>query len=409
MKHKMGIISGHPVLNSNSRQMALALSEAGLLDEFHTTLDTSRIAGLLPAGKAKIAMDRRALPAKVHERTRTHPFPEFVRLARRSLPRLSNPKVFAPDSVLHDIDRHMSLALRAESLAVYAYEDGALASFTRASDMGIGRLYDLPIGYWRAAEHILRDEIEREPRWASTIPMSTVVNHSERMERKDAEISKASAIIVASTFTAKTLELYPGICPPVTKITYGSPPAAPERARSTSKNLRVLYVGSLTQRKGISYLFDAVSAFGQHVELTVIGRQVTESPSVDAALSAQNVTWIKSADHAAVLKLMRNHDLLAFPSLFEGFGLVLTEALSQGLPVLATGNTGAPDIISSGKEGWIIPVRSSQAIAEKLELLLDQPALRWDMSHAATTRSRHLTWDTYRTRLATWAREASRG
>ncbi len=402
----MGVITGHPVLNANSRQMALALSEAGILDEFHTTLDTTVLARLFPHGRVGRSIGRRKLPGSVHRRTRTHPVPEVIRLIRRSIPALTNTQKFAPDTVLHAIDWHMSRAIHQQTRAVYAYEDGALASFSRAREMGITRLYDLPIGYWRSAEKLLMEEVQQVPEWASTISMSTVADHAERMERKDAEISLASAIVVASQFTARTLETFPGEIPPVRVIPYGGPPVAPERTDFTNRILRVLYVGSLTQRKGLSYLFDAVSEFDQHVELTVVGRKVAPNKAVDLALAKRNVTWVPTVDHSSLLNLMRSHDLLAFPSLFEGFGLVLPEALSQGLPVLATSHTGAPDIITDGLEGWVVPVRSADAIRARIELLLEHPALRRDMSHAATITARSLSWAAYRERLSAWVSEA---
>lgn len=407
MRRTDGIVAGHPVLNANSRQMALALAEANLLDEFHTTLDTTTISAFLPRGTIRSKISRRDLPSAVHARTISHPLPEIARLLRRHFPRLSNPHVFAPDKVLHAIDVSMSRAIHEGTRAVYAFEDGALATFSRAQKRNIPRLYDLPIGYWRAGEQILREEIELQPRWASTISMSTVSNHTARMERKDAEIAAASAIVVASTFTANSLRLYPQALADVEVIPYGAPPVGPERQPRASGKLRVLYVGSLTQRKGLSYLFDAVNALKGHVELTVVGRELAKNAMVEEELSRDNVTWTRSTSHQQILQLMRNHDVLVFPSLFEGFGLVLPEALSQGTPIIATNHTGAPDIITDGKEGWVVPIRSSAAIVEKLDLLLRDPALRVDMSVAARTAAQAMDWSIYRRRLAEWARRSS--
>ena len=63
------------------------------------------------------------------------------------------------------------------------------------------------------------------------------------------------------------------------------------------------------------------------------------------------------------------HDVFVFPSLFEGFGLVLLEAMAMGLPMITTAHTAGPDLLEDGKEGFIVPIRSAEAIAEKLTWL----------------------------------------
>ena len=72
---------------------------------------------------------------------------------------------------------------------------------------------------------------------------------------------------------------------------------------------------------------------------------------------------------------MREHDVFVFPSLFEGFGLVITEAMSQGVPVITTDRTAGPDLIQDGVDGWIVPAGSSIAIKEVLYKILENPEL----------------------------------
>jgi glycosyltransferase involved in cell wall biosynthesis len=100
-----------------------------------------------------------------------------------------------------------------------------------------------------------------------------------------------------------------------------------------------------------------------------------------------------------ILEQMRAHDVFVFPSLSEGFGMVVTEALSQGLPVITTPNTCGPDVISEGVDGFIVPIRNPEAIAEKIEILnLNRDRLA-TMSLAAEAKARQLTWASYRARL----------
>ena len=96
---------------------------------------------------------------------------------------------------------------------------------------------------------------------------------------------------------------------------------------------------------------------------------------------------------------MRRHDVLVLPSLFEGFALVIFEAMSQGLPVIITPTTGGGDIVTDSKEGFIVPIRSSGAITQKLELLITDSNLLTDMSMAAQSKAAEYSWKRYRHNL----------
>ena len=84
------------------------------------------------------------------------------------------------------------------------------------------------------------------------------------------------------------------------------------------------------------------------------------------------------------------------PSIQDGFGMVFAEAMACGCPVIATTNTGAPDLVTDGVEGFIVPIRSPQSIADRLQQLADQPELRKKMGRAALARIQKLNgWDEY--------------
>jgi glycosyltransferase involved in cell wall biosynthesis len=102
---------------------------------------------------------------------------------------------------------------------------------------------------------------------------------------------------------------------------------------------------------------------------------------------------------------MSRHDVLVLPSLHEGFGLVMTEAMSRGLVVITTSHTAGPDLISDGTDGFIIPIRSSEAIEEKLSLLSREKERRRAMQEAARHKALTIQWEDYRRRLVELARE----
>ncbi len=405
------ILFSHPLGNANARQAALALDEAGLLAEAWTCLHWTpggRAERWLPGALAR-ELGRRSFPASVRPRLHTAPWREALRLLAGRLPGGSwltrhETGPASVDAVFQGLDRAVARRLRAgvDGLrAVYAYEDGAAETFRAAGERGLTRFYDLPIGYWRAGHAIFDEEAAREPQWAATLTGRS--DSPAKLARKDEELGQADAVIVASTFTRDTLAAAPGLRAPVHVVPYGAPGLASAgegavRPRPSGGRLRVLFAGSLGQRKGLSYLLDAVRRLGSRVELTLLGSKTVEGCN-PLERAVREHRWIPTAPHAGVLAEMSRQDVLVFPSLFEGFGLVIPEALSRGLPVIATPHTAGPDLLDDGVDGFVVPIRSAEAIAEKLELLLD-PERRQAMSHAARRKAGQLSWEAYRHRLA---------
>jgi glycosyltransferase involved in cell wall biosynthesis len=88
--------------------------------------------------------------------------------------------------------------------------------------------------------------------------------------------------------------------------------------------------------------------------------------------------------------MMSESHVLVLPSIEDGFGLVLSQALACGCPIVASTNTGGDDLITDGVEGFIVPARDVAALAARLQQLADDPALRRRMSEAALARVKHL-------------------
>jgi glycosyltransferase involved in cell wall biosynthesis len=169
-------------------------------------------------------------------------------------------------------------------------------------------------------------ERERWPEWSSTIPAFR--DSEEKLERKDQELLLSKRIFVASKFTASTLNEFPAPLPKIEVVPYGFPPVAKGRRYQALKDrpLRILFIGGLSQRKGIADLFAVSEKLKQHVELTIVGKKSTaDCKALNTALS--KTKWIPTLPHDQILKLMQKNDVMVFPSLFEGFGLVISEAM----------------------------------------------------------------------------------
>jgi len=334
----------------------------------------------------------------------SHPWRELARLAcpDRLLASLRRHETGAlsVDAVYRSFDRYVAgrLAGLPSLRAVYAYEDAALHTFEVAQARGLRRVYDLPIGHWRAAQRIFAEERDLQPQWACTL--SGLGDSAAKLARKDQELALADVVMVPSGFVRATLEHQLITPASIHVVPFGAPPPLASAPVTPSHGpLRLLYVGSLGQRKGLAYALEAVAELGTQVSLTLIGRPTSaHCAPLNAALERHR--WIPTLPHAQILEQMRQHDVLLLPSLFEGFALVIHEALSQGLPVIATANTGACESVHDGQEGFIVPIRSSRAIATCLQQLVDDRDRLAAMRRACLRRAAERSWLGYEQALA---------
>jgi alpha-maltose-1-phosphate synthase len=399
------LILSHPSGNEFVREATRALNDDGLLAEFWTSVcwDPEHPVNRFLPSEITRELSRRAF---VHvRRGQLHLFPwrETGRLLanRLGLSRLVRHEVgvFSLDAVYQSFDAKVAARLRHVSNVdgVYAYEDGALATFHEARRLGMKTIYELPIGYWRAYRELVKEEAELRPEWAAALQGCN--DSADKLHRKDEELALATHIIVPSQFVKKTLSKAPPLKAEVEVVPYGAPAIylGDATALRPSDKLKVIFVGTLTQRKGISYLLEAVEQLGSRVELTLIGLRVGECKPLDRALREHR--WIPSLPHGVLLDEIRRHDVMVFPSLFEGFGLVILEAMANGLPVITTSHTGAADFLEDGEDGFIVPVRDAEAISEKLDLLSRDREYLAAMSQAAIRKAELRSWAIYRERL----------
>ncbi len=308
------------------------------------------------------------------------------------------------NAVYRALDRRVARRVAASlaSKAVYAYEDGALATFRAAQERGICCIYEHPVVHWRLVQQYQREEAELSPEWRPTL--IGLSDRAEKLARKDEELALANVIITPSSVSRDSLALAKGVTAPVHVIPYGMCAGNEIPLPSTAnRKLRVIFVGALSQAKGLGYLLDAVSRLSAVVTLTIVGRRV--SPIIPSATILQAHRWIPSLSHEGLLEEMRQQDVLVLPSLHEGFGLVLGEAMGQGLVVITTPHTAGPDLITDGVDGFLIPIRSPEAIEEKLLLLhRDRVRLR-AMQEASWRKAQACSWENYRHALVKLARD----
>ncbi len=164
-----------------------------------------------------------------------------------------------------------------------------------------------------------------------------------------------------------------------------------------SRGQGILFCGSWTGVKGVAYLteaFNTMVAAGSEARLTVLGAGVAAA-DVRAAFSPEareRLTVIDRLGESDVMAAYREHDVLAWPSTYEGFGMVLVEAMSQGLPVVAAPVGCARTLVQDGRSGLLVPPRDAPALATALTRLLGDAPLRARLAAAAFDEVRAMSW-----------------
>lgn len=405
---KPQIIVSHPNGNANTRGAVYGLNRLRMLYLFITSVAVFkygfwRIIATLPGMNVLM---RKKYDDAIKDKTECYPFKE---LGRQICAKFNWQKFIRHETGFFCVDKeceyidmktaHILLQRSYDIDAVYCYEDVALNTFRIAKLKKKYCIYDLPIGHWRAMRELLEEEREKNPEWAITL--GGFNDSKEKLLRKDEELRLADRIYVASSFTKCSLKNFPTLLSDIEVIPYGFPPVNKKRVYHPfdGRKIKVLYVGGLSQRKGISYLFNAFWGLEEYIELTVVGLGNINKCTI-LRESLKRVNYIPSLPHEEILELMATHDVFVFPSLFEGFGLVITEAMSQGTPVITTNRTCGPDIITNGKDGWIVDAGTSNPIKELFELFISNPEILHNAGKAAMQTAAKRPWVKYEDELA---------
>jgi hypothetical protein len=404
----------HPTGNTYVRNDLRALFEAGRLRRFLTGLGFSRDSfwGRLSGDTGwRQEISRRAydLPSSL---IHAAPAREITRLAasRLGLDSLTHYETgwACVDAVFHHLDAVAAGEITPSAKtsdsprAVLTYEDGAELTLAAARRAGWTGVYHLPIAYGPYARRLFLEEAERLPAWAPTLQGDR--DSPAKLARKERELDLADIVVCPSRFVLESLPETVRLAKPCHIVPYGAPPAPPSvspdpRDPSSARPLRLLFVGALTQRKGLADIFAALRLLGcpPDIELVLLGQPC--APWEFYRGFGVPFTYEAPRANSAVLALMAQCDALVLPSIVEGRAIVQLEALSRGLPLLVTPNAGGEDLVTPGETGFLVPIRRPDALAEKISWLRDHRASLPALREACRARANLISWTAYRARL----------
>ena len=388
------------------RLMATGLARAGLLRAYMTPVAASeerferRIKWMPRAVSSPVekGLRRRPIPSGVNEERieRLATIPELLYASSLRLPGLAriSPRLGSWRSGL--FDGGVSRRLRPSDQAVVVESAAALKTLTRARELSIKSFLDHPIIHHRVAAEILEGEARREPEFAPTLQYADLDPVLAR--QLDDELRIADRVFAMCSFHRWSLveggvdESKIIFTPLGVDLDLFRPHAPPE-----DETFRVLFVGQLSQRKGLSYLLEAFSMAGiPNSELLLHGRIVARRKPWEGQPGVRYVPLMPYTDLPA---LYASCDVFVLPSLAEGFAQTPLEAMACGRPVIISEHTFADDVIADEANGFIVPIRDSAAIADRLRQLHADPELRVQVGEAARRRAEHFSWRRYQERV----------
>ena len=409
----MSVLIFHSSTAPFVQQAARALHEAGLLDRFYTAVrdDPASLWQRAACAAARIVgqdlrrqLRRRAVTEIPPELVTSYPFRELVRLAVGALDRSGRLTDLVWQWAEPGFDRRVARQLHVGLRGVYGFEYASLATFEAARARGLRVIYDVPAPEPRFVRELLNREIAAFPELQTAYHRHTEAREEQRIARRRAEWAAANTVVANSSFTKNTYVAAGLDGKKIHVVPYGAPPPAPRAVALTGprpgKPLQLLWAGTFGIRKGAHYLLDAwrKNNFGTHAQLRVYGA-VTLPDRLLSPLPS-GVELGGSIPRDQLLEAYRQSDALVFPTLCDGFGLVVTEALSQGLPVITTTSAGAADLVIHGTNGMIIPAGDAGALAEAITWCLEHRGELRAMREPALDTAIANQWSNYRGTLS---------
>jgi glycosyltransferase involved in cell wall biosynthesis len=392
----MRVFVGTTANNTHLQQIGQALDETGSLSRFMVPfagipfLNLRALANRRPAGIA---------PSKVSD----SPSWEILRLAAAKL-KMPNPWVdLIWERQEQAFDRACARVVARERPEAYlGVEHGALQALraARANGVAAGLIYTSLHHQYR--EKWLNPELAKFPNLMDASSRQIAQRDGRRDARRDEELRSADFVHANSELTARTLVAAGFSADRIITVPLGGPPALPERdlIRTPPATPIVLFAGNVAVHKGAHLLLEAWKSLGnvRGGRLDLYGHWAL--PASYHPAQSDSVVEHGRVPTEMVRAAMRGASVLVLPSICDGFGMVVSEAMAQGLPVICSSNAGASQLVEEGVNGFVVPPADPGKLAEKLAWCLDHPDDLKAMGLRASETARKWTWADFRLKFS---------
>jgi glycosyltransferase involved in cell wall biosynthesis len=242
---------------------------------------------------------------------------------------------------------------------------------------------------------LFHQEIEKVPEAKASLMEETEM--SPLFAHNDETFAQADAVICASSFTQYSLAAA-GSKAPAHVVGYGVDLDlfSARTVAPSAKPLTVGFVGALSQRKGARYLLGALAALPNGSAKLVLYTRAAVDRDLLRGFESVDIEIKGGLSDAQLAADLKRSDLVALPSIAEGFGLVILEAMACGVPVLCTNSTGGADFIQHRQNGLLIAPGSAALIEQELAWALTHREELFQIGQAARVEAEKHTWGEYR-------------
>jgi glycosyltransferase involved in cell wall biosynthesis len=277
---------------------------------------------------------------------------------------------------------------------LYAFSGDALEQMRAAKALGMWTALEQMIAPREVVEELVQTEQRSFPDWAGKYEENRYAQTFA--EREKAEWELADVVICPSEFVRRNVIACGGPPHRCVVVPYGIDSQSNDRKPTrTNGPLRVLTVGEVGLRKGSPYVVEAARIMGSAAQFRMAGPTILPSEIKKNVAALVELRGIVPRSEMA--KEYQWADVFLLPSVCEGSATAIYEALAAGLPIICTENAGS--VVRHGIDGFVVPVRDSQAIAEALFELSRNAATRIAMSTNARERAADFTVKRYGERL----------
>jgi glycosyltransferase involved in cell wall biosynthesis len=405
------VIVSYPGNFMHAQQAARAFNERHALSAFVTAVNFNesnflrKLGAHLPSALGHHMdqlLSRRAITQVPPSKIKCYPWLEILRTVLSRY--IKNPIYgdMAWDAFTHHFDRCVARRHLEGNQAVFAFEYGAQYTFDEAARRGIARILALASTDSKEFEAIKNREEASFPELRAKHHRYFAKHFDERYERKRAEISAAD-VIVANSEVTRLSHIKAGVDPDKIRVVpLAAPPPVPAVVKPEAdirRPLSVVWAGPFSIRKGAHYFIDAwrMLAPGRLAQAQVYGS--IDLPERALRPMPQGLTLAGSVAQPDLLTVFELADVLVFPTLADGFGMVVTEAFSRGLPVITTDKAGASELVKHGWNGLIVPAGDPVLLSDGLRWCLDNRKALYDMRFHALETARRCQWSDHRRRL----------
>ena len=220
---------------------------------------------------------------------------------------------------------------------------------------------------------------------------------SEFIERELEEYEQSSFILLPSRFSQQTFA-DKGLFK--TKVI--DYPASDEhfypipKLQNSFDQFNILYVGGLTIRKGLEYLIDAFNKIKfKNKRLHLVGTKTFDFKFIQNKINNENTKIYGHLNQFKINEMMNKSQLMVLPSLQDGSGIVISQALKTGLPVIVTENTGIEKLVKEFQCGYVVPIRDSNILHDRIDYLIENQHQLKIFSNNAKKFAQNHTWKNY--------------